>query len=633
MPRPPCRQAKLDSLSLLGACAASYGPRPLAPHASTIWAGLRAELAAPSAEGLLPADLPTADDTAAAATACLARCVAAFQEGRGGDDGAAGVEVAAAGGAAGAAADLAEAVLGDPSMHDMLACIRAPGAAGAAFRRSALRARAGSRGAAALCLAGGAAGGAALAQLLPPLLAALRGGQAAAGESGSAASLPTQCLGWAAVLELLEAAGTAPGQAARHASEANAALLQRSVSMAAAALAAQAAASGAGSEDDEEDEEEEGEAEAAPKAARWPLAPADCTSQQAATQQLGVLAAAFGAGHLAATLERQQVEAAAAGAVQLLTVSGVQSQRQQAAAVAALTALAGGAHATVLTESALPRLVAAAGQRQSAGVALAALQALAAANSSLQLQIVAALDNAIEQLLPAAAAEGGVEAGAPGKGSAELLVQLLQAAARIVAAAPAAQPAGSPDAATSAAAAAEAALQLGQHLFDATQLLPPAAASTASPDLQDGCAQLACQAMRAAAAAQQQRLAAAAAAALQQPQGLQTCVACALLVPLHADAVAVLPGGSLAALVQQLVTLALAQQQETPLARWAAAAAAALLNKWPARALRLAEVVAVVAVLLLLVRAVAAMLPLSSLRSHALEQRACLLAAAPCLKS
>ena len=99
--------------------------------------------------------------------------------------------------------------------------------------------------------------------------------------------------------------------------------------------------------------------------------------------------------------------------------------------------------------------------------------------------------------------------------------------------------------------------------------------------------------MRVAPADQQQPLAASAAEALLQQQGqqqlagVQVTVCCALLVPLRQGTVQALPAGQPAALVQHLVQLALAQQQQQQqqqergaVERWAALAAAALLNKW-----------------------------------------------------
>jgi hypothetical protein len=561
-----CRQAKLDSLSLLGACAASWGPAPLASHVSTIWAALRAELAAPAAEGLLPADLLGADELAGAAAACLMGCVAAFQ--------------AACSDASGpAGASLADAVLADPSVHDMLACIRAPGQDAARHRRSALRAKAGARAAAALCRAGGAAAARALSQLLPPLLAATSGSPA----GGS--SWQAQCLAWGAITDLLEAAALAPASevAARAAPALDGALLQQVLTAAAAALAATAAEQAAaameedGSAADTTQQQQQGQGEL------WPLHPADCTQEQATAQQLAALATVFADPRLAGALQLQQVEAAVSAILQLLTAPGAagaapaagsSSQAQQQAAVAALTALAGSSHAGVLADRALPQLVAVAVQQQSAAAALASLQALAAASSSLHSEIVGELDRAIQQQLPAVADTSSDS----NSSSTALLQQLLQAATGIVAAS-AAGPEG---------AAGAGALLLGRHLFDAVMQLPAHAAAAADAALQTACAELAYHAMRVAPADQQQPLAAAAAEALLQQQGqqqlagVQAAVCCALLVPLRHDTVQALPAGRPAALVQQLVQLSLAAQQQReggPIEHWAALAAAALLNK------------------------------------------------------
>ena len=56
----PCRQAKLDALTALSAAAEGYGPLGVHPHLSTVWLALRAELLAPAAPALLPADLASA---------------------------------------------------------------------------------------------------------------------------------------------------------------------------------------------------------------------------------------------------------------------------------------------------------------------------------------------------------------------------------------------------------------------------------------------------------------------------------------------------------------------------------------------------------------------------------------------
>ncbi|KAL4426394.1 hypothetical protein ABPG77_004688 [Micractinium sp. CCAP 211/92] len=576
------RQAKLDSLSLLGACATSYGPSPLAPFTSTLWTAIRSELAAPAAEGLLPADVPAADEIAAAAAACLERCVAAFQRGEGGT------------------ASLADAVLADHSMQDMLACIRSPGQDAAGHRRSMQRARAGARAAAALCRAGGAAATKAFHQLLPPLLdaAAVQAGAPDPG-AGSSASWQTQCLGWAALVQLLQAAAAAPpvdcSALASALATASSALLQRAVSAAADALAPAAAKEAAAAADRMDIDSCEDDELAARGASLWPLAPADCTCQHAATLQLAALGAVFGCQSLAAALQPAQIETAVGSVLQLLAVPGL-SQQQLAAAVAPLAALACGSHSTMLAACALPRLLAAAEEPRSAAAALAALQALGAASASLRGDIVSALDLAIQQQLRAAAA-GATHSSA----AADLLQQLLKAAAGMVTGAATSSLASSKSDAVGEAGEAEESsgnfLELGQHLLEAASQLPQAATAVDSPAVHSACADLAYHAMRSATAAQQAPLAAAAAALLQQaaqPQALQACIACALLVPLRPAAVVGLHAGSPAPLVERLVRLAGGQQQEGPLAHWAALAAAALLNKWPADAASLASCAAAV---------------------------------------
>jgi DNA repair/transcription protein MET18/MMS19 len=69
------RQAKVDALSGMGACAEAYGAAALADHVDTFWAALRAELAAPAAEGLPDAEVAAAEELAGEAAACLTRCV------------------------------------------------------------------------------------------------------------------------------------------------------------------------------------------------------------------------------------------------------------------------------------------------------------------------------------------------------------------------------------------------------------------------------------------------------------------------------------------------------------------------------------------------------------------------------
>lgn len=557
------RQAKLDALSLLGACASSYGPAPLADHASALWAALRPELASPAAEGLLPADLAAAEELADAAAAALARCVAAFQRPASEED------ETSSGRPAGAS--LADAVLQDPLLSDMLACIRAPGQDAATHRRSALRAKVGARAAKALCAAGGAACSRALAQLLPPLLeaasqpaAAGNDGSSGGSGSGSGDSWQTQCLAWAAVLDLLEATGAAPAEAAA-AEVGPDGSLSAAVGAAAAALAAsaqQAAEAG-------EEEEEEEEAGSRKPAEHWVLHPSDCNQRQASALHLALLAAVLAAPRLAASLQAQQVEAAADSALQQLTAAGSSRARQQQA-VAPLRALAGSSHAAVVAEQVLPRLVAAAGQPHTAAAALAALRALAEASSGLQLDIRLALDQAIQQQLPEALAAVGT-----GSDSAALLQQLLAAATAIVSAAPSNGLAEG--------GAAVGMLPLAQHLFDAAMLLPSHAAAAGAPQLVSACAELAFHAMRSAAAEQQQPLASAAADALleQQAAGLQAAVCCALLLPLRPGVAEAAASDQLAALVELLVNNALSQPADSAAAHWAALAAAALLNKWP----------------------------------------------------
>ena len=466
-----------------------------------------------------------------------------------------------------AGASLADAVLQDPLLSDMLACIRAPGQDAATHRRSALRAKVGARAAKALCTCGDSAGRHALAQLLPSLLEAA-GQPAAAGSGGSGSSggsngsWQSQCLAWAAIVDLLEAVAAAAN------SGPDDSLVAAAVASAADALAAsvQQLAAAAG---EEEEEESEQEGASRKSSARWVLHPSDCSQQQATMLQLALLATVLAAPQLAAGLPVQQVEAAADSTLQQLIAAGSSPARQQQA-VAPLRALASSSHAALVAERVLPQLVAAAGKPQSAAAALAALRALAEASGGLRLDIVLALDQAIQQQLPATMGPAGSDSS-----SGALLQQLLAAATGIVSAAPG-------DGLDEAGAAAGV-LPLAQHLFDAAMLLPAQAAAAAAPDLVSACAELAFHVVRSAAAEQQQPLAAAAADALteQQPVGLQAAVCCALLLPLRSGVAEAAVGDQLAVLVELLVRQALGQQSSDAAARWAALAAAALLNKWP----------------------------------------------------
>lgn len=558
-------------MSLLAAAAEGFGPVPLASHVSTLWAALRPELAAPAAEGLLPADQAAAEEMAAAAASCLTRCVAAFQRAGSENDGA-----AAAAADAPAGASLADAVLADAGLQDVLACVQHPGGDPALHRRSTFRARFGAAAAEALCRAGGSAAGRAARQLLPPLLDAVE--EQPGSSSNSMTGWQSLCLGWSVVVGLLEALASAPsgtgnGRPAHGAASVDASLVRQTVAAAAAALfAAAASLQAVASVAEAEEEEEEEETVGVGAVARWPVLLEDCTQHRAAALQLAALAAVFADNCLAAALTRQDAESAVA--CTLLLLLGPASQLRQAA-VAALAAVAGGSHASVLLDAALPQLVTAALQLPTAAAALATLQALAAASQSLQPGIVAALDRTIQQLLPVAVAEALGAA----NGSRQILQQLLQASQQVIAAWDAGTAAAAPD----------CFLQLGRHMFDAVQLLPPQAAAAAGPELQSASAALACRAVTAAPAEQQVLLASAAASALLHAApaalgGLHSAVCCSLLVALRQEAVQGLASEQpLAALVQHLVALALAEaQQESPAGHWAAEAVAALLNKWRA---------------------------------------------------
>ena len=66
-----CRQAKLDALTALSAAAGGYGSAAVQPHLSTVWLALRAELLAPAAPALLPADLASAQQVSPLECPCL----------------------------------------------------------------------------------------------------------------------------------------------------------------------------------------------------------------------------------------------------------------------------------------------------------------------------------------------------------------------------------------------------------------------------------------------------------------------------------------------------------------------------------------------------------------------------------
>jgi hypothetical protein len=245
-------------------------------------------------------------------------------------------------------------------------------------------------------------------------------------------------------------------------------LVQQAVAGAAAGLeAAAAVAQEAATEEEMEGEEAMGQtAQLEAKALSWPLLPTDCSQQRAASLQLAALSAVFSDTRQAKALTPQNVEAAVGSILRLLIAPNATASisPQQTAAVATLAAVAGSAHADVLSQAALPQLVAAAGQQATAATALAALQALAAASNSLQLDVVVALDQAIQQQLPAAAGAAGAAA-APANGATLLLHQLLQAATGIVSSAPVqATPTDAPK--------PPCFLQLAQHVFGAVQLLP-----------------------------------------------------------------------------------------------------------------------------------------------------------------
>ena len=538
LPRCCCRQAKLDSLSALGAAAEVFTPGALADHNTSIWGALRTELLAPAAGNLLDPEVRTAEEMAAAAAACLARCVAAQQRA-----------------ASGGSSALAAAALGDASMQDLEVCVRSPGVDDAAFRRSVLRVSALSRVLAALVEAGGAAARRSAA-LLPPILEP-------AGSVAADAGTTSACLAWAVIVGVLKAAAS------------SGTVLDPAVVQLIAAEAAAGAASvqpgggntGSSRSSSPVDGGGEGEEQQAP----WSTAPEAYTLERAVWLQLTALETLFQSPQLAALLQRDQVDAGL-GAI-LAHIAAASSSRQPTCrqATAALCALARGTHSAAVRQCALAELLAAAtGQHvASQGGALAALQALASATSELQAEVVIALDDAIQISLAAA---GGGSPEAPSSGS--LAVKLLESVSAILLA----------TAPTQQQAAHQAGL-LAQHLVAAVVMLSPSGAAAVSQDasLVGAAGHTAFYAARVADAASQGTLAAAAVAALLAPaaSSVQMAVCSAALAPLASAALSAarLPGDDGLRTAQLLVVAAVGSTTSEAASRFAALGAAALLNK------------------------------------------------------
>jgi DNA repair/transcription protein MET18/MMS19 len=436
---------------------------------------------------------------------------------------------------------MVDSALHDTGVDDLLACVSSPGADPQTFRRSVARAKAATATLCALCRAGGGAASRAVARALPPLLDVAE----------QPASLASRALAWTVLVEMLRALGGAAGGAA--AAAASPQLCAR-IAAAAAALGVETDAESAASQQ-----------EAPPRL--WATKQESYGAALAGWAQVAALRALLGAAPLAGQLQAGEAEAVL-GALLAVVAGGESSAGTQAEAVEALCAMAVGPHAAVLARRGLPALLQAATRPQGQRTpALDALQRLSAADAGVQLEVMQALDQAVQLTLPAAARPGGGAA-------AELAVDLLQAAAGI---------AGAPD---GSAAQRQAAVVLAQHLLDAALLAEEGAAGS-PPALLEAAARAVFEAARQSEAQQQAALAADAAAALlvllPQPAGgarsLQAAACAAALVPLRPDAAAQLlareehrdvPAVLLAGALQHVAA-----------SPYLSLAAAALLNKSP----------------------------------------------------
>lgn len=529
------RDAKLDSLSALAAAVEAFPPAMLAEHMSGVWVALRSELLAPAAEALPPAEVPAAEEVAAATAACLARCLAALQ-----------AKVAAeVEGAAACCQALAGGALDNSCVQDLESCVRSSGGTDtAAFRRSVLRVSALTRVLAALAEAGGEAAARAAA-LLPRVVQA---SGAAAGPEAAAAG----CLAWASVTAVLRAARR---------SALDASLLHQLAEAAAAGASSRDSAGSSGGGGGGPEGGQEQALAAGQQVSLWSTSAEECTPRRRVWLQLAVLEALLREPQLAAALQEQQVQAAVAAALSCIETSSSSRDPLCQQGTAVLSALAGSSHAVALSQHVLPALLEAATQAGGSESALAALRGLAAASLELQAEVLIALDTAIQACL----------ASSSGCGLARLL---LQAAAGILLAA---------EAEGQRAAGLQCA-QLSGHLLNGALGMNAAAAASVAADAQlvRVMAEAAYYGARAADEEQQGRLAAAAAEALSNgPDGtLRLAVCSAVLAPASPGALAAaLPADVGLATALRLARVARGSAAGGTAGSLAALAAAALLNK------------------------------------------------------
>ena len=328
----------------------------------------------------------------------------------------------------------------------------------------------------------------------------------------------------------------------------------------------------------------------------WDEDPSAYTPERQAWLQLATLAAALAPPAFVGALQGAEVEAAAASLLRCITGPAGSAEGQASAlaeqATLGLCCLGRSGPGAPAVQSAVPTLVEAAmrpaadGGRSASPASLAALQQLgrgeggAPSPSPLQAEVAAALDQAIQAGIPAAAAP-------PRQGSG-LLVDLLRTAAELAA----------PDAASAGPRGEDGAgallLPLAEHLLDAVQLLPSDAGVEGA--VLGACADAAFLAARAGGAPAQQRLTASALSALEAAHAslasggpavaelesrasLQAAVASAVLVSLQPAALAGLPADRQAAAVGLLVDLAF-RLPSAQAAHHASLAAASILNKW-----------------------------------------------------
>lgn len=373
------RVAKLDALNLLGAAAEAYGPEPLAQHVPAIWAGVRAELMAPTSEGLLDAQVAALEELAAAAAAALSRCIRAF---------------AAKDGMA-----LSALVLEDTAVEDVLRCTASPGMEPAAFRRSALRTKAGAVMLEALGNAGGAPAHNMAAKVLQPLVVSATEQEQAymqAVVGPRTAQLCALRLTWAAILTLVRslAVGLSKDSLDGHADGGIDATLLHSIVEAAAQLISQ---------DDPSTRMMDGSGDEQ-RFEVWSTDPTASTPLNVVMVRLQTLQAVFTSTATAASVSKDVAGKVLDVLLQGVS-SGIDALQEEATAVLSCMASPMGAHSALIVDSALPMLLAAATGVESssaiqADVALAVVQQLSLASEAILRESVLAMDQAIQLSLP-----------------------------------------------------------------------------------------------------------------------------------------------------------------------------------------------------------------------------------------